>query len=233
MDAGKTKFRYNRTFKSGIVGIVLGFLITGLVFASSIIAKIQYDSIVPHMKTVDARIVDIDIDAHINGPHVQEIYITYTVDGVIYTRELKTDTPVSFAPGTGTHYSIDDKIEIFYDPQNPEVIACSQSVTVGSYYLLISFGGLALIMFALFSVLKHRRSFLVTQEEYQEEREERIRIKQARKKKNMQLKIERKQKYAKARRGIKIILIILSIPLGVLVLFFLFGLVLIAIGYGS
>lgn len=225
------KFRYNRTFKNGILAILFSSLLFISVLVYSIIAKIQYDSIVSEMKSVEATIVDIDTDVHIRGPNEQVIYIAYKVDGIIFNRELKTDTKISFAAGIGAHYSVGDKIDIFYDPQNPEVIASSRSLGVGYFFMAIGLIGLALVTFALISVVKNSREFLVTKEEYEKEKEELKKSRSARKKQEKKLKLARKEKYAKVRKIIKIILIILAVPLGAFILFLLFGALLIALGY--
>ncbi len=225
------KLRYNKTFKQGMVTLVLCFLLFGYLFACTIIAKVQYDDMVANMKTTQATIIDIDIEHHRKGPHVQRIYITYKVDGVAYNRELDTDTKVSFEPGRGSHYSIGDKVEIFYDAENPEVIAFSRSVKVGYNYMIISFIGLALISFVLYFVLKHRRKFLITQEEYDKEKEKIKAAKRDKKKKKRKRKLERQKKYATLRKIGKIILIILGTVVGAFVLFLLFGAFLKLIGY--
>jgi hypothetical protein len=93
------------------------------------------------MQSLEATIVDIDLDIHIRGPDEQEIYIEYEVDGITYSRELKTDTAISFTAGSGAHYSVGDKIDIFYDPQNPEIIASPRSVCVGYFCLIFALFG--------------------------------------------------------------------------------------------
>ena len=163
------KLRYNRTFKQGMTGVLIFILISGLIFVLSVISKIQYDAIVSNMERIEATIIDIDLDMHIRGPNEQEIYISYEVDGTVYERQLGTDTSVSFAAGIGAHYSVGDKVEIFYDPQNPEVIASPRSVVVGYFYMGIFALSLAGGGWLLFFLLKHKRKFLVTQAEYEKE----------------------------------------------------------------
>ena len=221
------KLRYNRTFKNGIAVIVFCVLLFGCLTVCTVVAKIQYDSLVSDMKSVDATIVDIDLDIHVKAPDEQEICIEYIVDGITYNRELKTDTAVSFSAGVGAHYSVGDMVQIFYDPQNPEIIASPRSISVGIIYFLIGSAGLALILFVLFIMLKNHRQYLVTQEEYEKEKEERKKLKAEKK----QLKLEKRKKYAKLIRIGKIILIILGVILGLFVLYILFGLLLISLGY--
>lgn len=174
------KLRYNRTFKNGVFAISFCILLFSYITVFFIASKVQYDSLVSKMKPIKATIVDIDIKIHARGPNEQEIYITYEVDGVTYSRQLKTDTKISFAAGIGAHYSIGDKIDIFYDPQDPEVIASPRSVGVGYFYMFIGLIGWALVSYALFYVVKNRRKFLVTQQEYVKEKEERKKRKSAR-----------------------------------------------------
>ena len=161
------KMRYNKTFKQALLAILFSCLLFGSIIAFYIVSTIQYNQLVSNMKSLEATIVDIDLDLHVRGPDEQEISIIYQVDGVTYNRELETDTSISFAAGTGAHYSIGDRIKIYYDPENPEIIAVPRSVAVGSFYLAFGLLGLALALFALFYILKKRRNFLVTQEEYE------------------------------------------------------------------
>ena len=95
----------------------------------------------------------------------------------------------------GAHYSVGDRVQIFYDPQNPEIIASPRSISVGILYFIVGSAGLALILFVLYIMLKNHRQYLVTQEEYEKEKEERKKLKAEKK----QLKLEKRKKYAKFR----------------------------------
>lgn len=229
------KLRFNRTFKNAMWAIAFCILLFGAVIIFSVVAKMQYDALVADMESVVATIVDIDLDIHVRGPDEQEIYITYEVDGVTYNRELKTDAQISFAPGSGAHYSVGDRINIFYDPQNPEIIASSRSVKVGYFYMNFGVGGLALVLFSLGYMLRHSDRFLVTQKEYEKEEENLRKIKLEEKRQREQQELERKKKYAKANaisnKICKVILIIWAVLFGAFLLFILFGLLLKALGY--
>lgn len=224
------KLRYNRTFKKCMAAIGFGIILFGSVVVFFIVAKVQYDQLVSHMKSLEAIIVDIDYDAHHKGPDEQEIYIEYVVDGIVYSRELETDTVISFAAGIGAHYSIGDRIRIFYDPQNPEIIASPRSMRVGCFYLILALFFLAVVLFALWWMIKSRRKFLVTQEEYDKEGRERKRSKLAEKRQKKQARLERKNRYRKARKVGKIVLIVLGSLVGAFMLYLLFGLLLISLG---
>ena len=200
-------FRYNRVFKKGLAAILFCIILFSYIVVFFIISQIQYDQLVSDMNLLEATIVDIDLDVHLKGPDEQEIYIEYVVDGVIYSRDLKTDTTISFAAGTGAHYSIGDKIPIFYDPQNPEVIASPRSQSVGIFWLIFALLFLALVLFALWWMIKSRRKFLVTQEEYDKEGKEIKRSKLAEKQQKRQAKLEREKNNVKLRKFLKIILI--------------------------
>lgn len=163
------KLRYDRTFRNGIIVFVLCILLALAFIIPAIISKIQYDKLVSDMKSVEATIVDIDLDLNYRGPHEQEIDITYEVDGVVYNREFGTDTKVAYPAGIAAHYSVGDTVEIFYDPQNPNIIATPRSVYVAYGFLAICLPFLALMVFCLGFALKNRRKFLVTEEEYAEE----------------------------------------------------------------
>lgn len=178
--------RYNRVFKKGLAAILFCMILFGSIVVFFIVSKIQYDRLVSHMNSLEATIVDIDLDVHFRGPDEQEIYIEYIVDGVVYNRKLETDTTISFAAGTGAHYSVGDKIQIFYDPQNPEMIASPRSQRVGIFCLIFALLSLALVLLALWWMIKSRRKFLVTQEEYDKEGEALKRSKLARKQQKKQ-----------------------------------------------
>lgn len=218
------KLRYNRAFRNGIIAILFSLVLFGSVIIFFVISKIQYDRLVADMVPIEATIIDIDMKVHRRGPNEQEIYITYEVDGVVYNRELKTDTVISFAAGRGAHYSVGDKVEIFYDPQDPAVIASPRSVGVGAFYLVLGLIGLVPVLYALLYIVKKRRKFLVTQEEYEKEKEKRKRDRRERRE-------QRKKKNAKARRILKVIGLVLAVPVGVFILFLLWGALLKALGY--
>ena len=146
--------RYNRAFKKGLAAISFCTILFSSIVVFFIVSKIQYDQLVSDMNPLEATVVDTDYDFHVKGPGEQEIYIEYVVDGVVYSRELKTDTIISFAAGTGAHYSIGDKIPIFYDPQNPGIIASSRSQSVGIFWLIFALLSLAVVLFALWQMIK-------------------------------------------------------------------------------
>ena len=154
------KLRYNRAFKKGMVALVLCLALFGYVIAFFIASRIQYAQLISGMESLEATIVDIDYDMHIKGPDEQEIYIEYVVDGVVYKRELETDTTISFSAGTGASYFVGDKVTIFYDPQNPEIIASPRSLAVGYFYLIISSLAFAFIFFIFCFMIKSHRRFL-------------------------------------------------------------------------
>ena len=224
------KLRYRRVFKQGIAAILLCILLSGSMIGFFVASKIQYNRLVADMKPTEATIVDIDIDIHLKGPDEQKIYIEYVVDGIVYSRKLKTDTTISFAAGTGAHYSVGDRLPIFYDPENPEIIASPRTQSVGVFWLIFALFLLVLVLIALWWMIKSRRKFLVTQEEYDKEGEEIKKSKLAKKQQKKQAKAERKKKHPKARKIGKIVLIILAALVGAFVLYLLFGLILISLG---
>ena len=226
-----SKLRYNRAFKKALAAIFFGIVLFGSIIVFFVISQIQYTQLTSNMESVEATIFDIDHVHHVRGPSEQEIYIEYEVDGRVYNRELKTDTTISFAAGRGAHYSIGDKIQIFYDPHNPEVIATPRSQSVGTFCLIFALISLGLVLFALIAMLKTRRRFLVTQEEYDNEGEELKKSKLAEKRQKKQARAERKNRHPKARKVGKIILIVLGSIVGAFILYLLFGLLLISLGY--
>ena len=214
--------RYNRTFKKGLAAILFCILLFGSIFAFSIVSKIQYDRLVSDMELLEATIVDVDSHVRRRGLNWQEIYIEYEVDGIVYNRELKTDTKISFRAGSGAHFSVGEKVQIFYNPQNPEIIASPRSVSVGYFWLIFALLFLGIVLFALSWMLKSHHKFLVTQEEYDKEGEELKRSKSAEKKQKKQAKAERKKNNVKVRKILKIILISIVALIGAILLFHFF-----------
>ena len=202
-----TKMRYNRAFKKGIVAILFCIILFSSIVTFFVVSKIQYDQLVSDMKSIEATIVDVDYHTRRKGLDWQEIYIEYEVDGIIYGRELETDTVISFRAGSGAHYSVGEKVPIFYNPQNPEIIASPRSVSVGIFWLIFALFLLGLVLFSLWWMIKSRQKFLVTQEEYDKEGEELKKSKLAKKQQKKQNKFERKKNNFKARKILKIILI--------------------------
>ena len=223
--------RYNRAFKKGVAAILFCIILFSSIVAFFVISKIQYDQLVSDMESLEATIVDVDSHVRRRGLNWQEIYIEYEVDGIVYNRELKTDTKISFRAGSGAHYSVGEKVPIFYHPQNPEIIASPRSVSVGIFWLIFALFSLGLVLFSLWWMIKSRQKFLVTQEEYDKEGDELKRSKLAKKQQKKQDKLERKSRHLKARKIGKIILIVLGSLSGAFILYLLFGLLLMSLGY--
>ena len=217
-----TKMRYNRAFKKGIVAILFCIILFSSIVTFFVVSKIQYDQLVSDMKSIEATIVDVDYHTRRKGLDWQEIYIEYEVDGIIYGRELETDTVISFRAGIGAHYSVGDKVPIFYNPQNPEIIASPRSVSVGIFWLIFALFFLGLVLFSLWWMIKSRQNFLVTQEEYDKEGEELKKSKLAKKQQKKQDKFERKKNNFKARKILKIILISIVALIAAFLLFYFF-----------
>jgi hypothetical protein len=217
-----TKMRYNRAFKKGIVAILFCIILFCSIVTFFVVSKIQYDQLVSDMKSIEATIVDVDYHTRRKGLGWQEIYIEYEVDGIIYGRELETDTVISFRAGSGAHYSVGDKVPIFYNPQNPEIIASPRSVSVGIFWLIFALFFLGLVLFSLWWMIKSRQKFLVTQEEYDKEGEELKKSKLAKKQQKKKDKLERKKNNFKARKILKIILISLFALIVAFLLFHFF-----------
>lgn len=217
-----TKLRYNRVFKKGIAAILFCIILFSSIVAFFVVSKIQYDQLVSDMESLEATIVDVDRHVRRRGLNWQEIYIEYAVDGIVYNRELKTDTAISFRAGIGAHYSVGEKVQIFYNPQNPEIIASPRSVSVGYLWLIFALFFLGLVLFALGWMIKSRQKFLVTQEEYDKEGEELKRSKLAEKQQKNQDKLERKKNNVKVRKILKIILISIVALIGAFLLFHFF-----------
>ena len=214
--------RYNRAFKKALVAILFCTILFSSTVIFFIVSKIQYDQLVSDMEPIEATIVDVDYHTRRKGLDWQEIYIEYEVDGIIYGRELETDTVISFRAGSGAHYSIGDKVPIFYNTQNPEIIASPRSVSVGYFWLIFALFFLGIALFALWSMIKSRHKFLVTQAEYDKEGKELKRSKLAKKQHKKQNKLERKKNNFKARKILKIILFSIVALIGAFLIFHFF-----------
>lgn len=214
--------RYNRAFKKGMAAILFCAILFSSIVVFFIVSKIQYDQLVSDMKSIEATIVDVDYHTRRKGLDWQEIYIEYEVDGIIYGRELETDTVISFRAGSGAHYSVGEKVPIFYNPQNPEIIASPRSVSVGIFWLIFALLFLGIVLFALSWMLKSRHKYLVTQDEYDKEGEELKRSKSAEKQQKKQEKLKRKRNNVKVRKILKIILISIVALIGAFLLFHFF-----------
>ena len=186
------KLRYKREFKECVIGCLVFLILSGLILGFFIVSTVQYHLLVSDMVSLKATIVDIEFDFHVRGPNEREATIAYMVDGITYRRELSTDTPLSFAAGTGAHYSVGDTVTIFYDPQNPEIIATPRSVGVGSFCALIALAILIVFLYLFILMMRKHRKFLVTQEEYEQEGKERKQRKLAKKEQKRSRKSQRK-----------------------------------------
>ncbi len=164
---------YNKAFRNCMLLLIVFLLSAVALIMLPVVSKRQYDALVATMETTQATIIDIDLDISVRGPDVQEIYIAYEVDGVVYNRELSTDTGISFAAGTAADYSVGDTVDIFYNPHNPNQIAAPRSVNVGYGVTVLGFIFLAFVVVGFVAILKKRRSFLVTKEEYEKGRQAR------------------------------------------------------------
>lgn len=213
-----SELRYNRAFKNAIAAILFCVTLFTSIVVFYVISRIQYNTLVSDMEPLEATIVDVDWHVSRKGIDWQEIYIEYAVDGIVYNRELKTDTPISFRAGSGAHYSVGDRVDIFYDPQNPQIIAAPRTQSVGTFWLIFALLSLGLVLYALWWMIKSRRRFLVTQEEYKKEGEElkksKLAAKQRKKKQKRQAKLQKKQaklertqKYLELWKVVKIILL--------------------------
>ena len=227
------KLRYNRTFKQGIIVMVLCFLLFGYMFVYNVVAKIQYDDIVKDMSPLDATVVDVDLERSSRRGHdYYTVYITYEVDGTVYERELETDTYASASPGFGANYSVGDKVDIFYNPQDPNIIASPRSVTVGYFYIGVSFVGMAVISYALYCVIKNKHSYLITQKEYEKEKAELKKIRSAKKRTRKKANwIEESEQTRKKKKTVKTVFVIFAVLFGAFICYILFGALLMALGY--
>ena len=225
--------RYRRGFKSGLFVVALCFLLFGALVTLAIVSWAQYASLTEGMVQTEATVTHVSHKHHVKGPQEQEIDVAYEVDGVRYERELESDTAISFGAGVGAHYRVGDSVAILYDPENPAVIAVPRSVGVGIFYFAVSFVGLAFMTLVLFLVIKRRKTYLVTEEEYEREERARQRHKEQQKKEKQKKKQERAAKHPLARRVLRVLIILAATAVLGFALFLLLGMLLSASGYGG
>lgn len=171
--------RYNKTFKGGIITILICFLLGGVILTMSIISKLQYNEITQNMLTTNATITDIKTDHHSfkYGGYDQEMQIVYVVDGKTYNRELATDTKISFQAGYKTHFTVGDVVEIYYNPENPMEIATELSSKHAVNTMIFSGAFLAFMVAILITAIIIRKRFLISEEEYEKEKAGKKKIK--------------------------------------------------------
>ena len=146
------KSKYNKKFIDGLVAIIILFLISFLPVLDFVIVKTQYESAVSDMKTIEATIVDINTNMNSRWQS-QEIYIVYSVDDFVYKKELNNANAISFTIWIGDEFTVGDKIEIFYNTENPEIIVAPFSFSIQYIALLIGLiGGIISVMFFIFMV---------------------------------------------------------------------------------
>ncbi len=165
--------RYNKTFKNGIITILLCCVLFGVIFTISVIARIQYNEITQNMLTTNATITEIKIDHHSSkyGGYDQEMQIVYEVDEQTYNRELATDTKNAFQAGYRTNFSVGDVVEIYYNPENPLEIATELSDKHARNMMIFSGMSLAFMVAIFITGIITRKRFLITEEEYKKEKD--------------------------------------------------------------
>lgn len=142
--------------KAKIKGIIYACAIM-LLFASLIvffgISEVQYARLTENMLETPATITDVEYEIGRKG-YVQEIKVTYLVNDTVYTRELGTDTVISFEAGAYGDVQIGDTVSILYNPQNPNEIASPRTSSIGLWVCIISALGLAFFAFVLVLIIK-------------------------------------------------------------------------------
>ncbi len=174
------KLKYNYEFKDKMFRILIIFFFFSFPVIFGTAEIIQYFNLVSGMKSTEANIINIEL-SYKKHTNVQNIDITYEIAGITYNRELGTDTTISSPAGYGTNYSVGDKVKIFYDPDNPEIIAVPQTVKVSAIFSIIGYVGLTIALYHLVRMLKNSRKYLITQEEYIKDKEELKKIREQRK----------------------------------------------------
>lgn len=112
------------------------------------ISEIQYARLTKNMIEHSATVTDIDYSVK-KGGYTQKVEISYTINGITYSRPLGTDTFISFEAGAYGDMQVGDTILILYNPENPNEIATPKTSSVGFGILIFSICSLMFFIFIL------------------------------------------------------------------------------------
>ena len=135
-----------------IIALLCGDYLSGF----AVLSRIQYDHITSDMNSVEATVVDITGEhiKSIRGRTTRWINVTYEVNGIIYTQELRMIVGRLFGTQEDLNYSVGDKFTVFYDPENPNEIAYPNSAQREDTYGWIFLGAIALLIGIEFALNK-------------------------------------------------------------------------------
>ena len=130
-----------------IVFLIIVLLWGDYLSGFAVLSRIQYNHITADMNSVEATVVDIagEYAKSSRGRTTRWIYVTYEVEGVIYTQELRMIVRRLFKMQEDFYYSVGDKLTIFYDLENPNEIAYRNSAEREETYELIFLGTIVLV----------------------------------------------------------------------------------------
>ncbi len=163
------KMTYNKQFRNSICALVFVLVIGAWLIASDIVAQVRYYDLTDDMLTTEAHVTDVS--TRTMGSRLMEwtIQVSYTVDGVTYSGELKVET--------GSFYVDDinagDTVEIMYNPSDPRVIATELSWKSSCISLIVPTLFFVMGFVALVIMLRRRKNFVITEDEYRREKEAR------------------------------------------------------------
>ena len=106
--------------------VMICFFLLLLLFAVIIVLMIssisQYVEMKEGMVEYEAVVTEVQVDHGGKYSSNRNIFISYTVGGKEYERELVSDTAVSVSGGFMRHYRKGDVVKICYNPQDPSEI---------------------------------------------------------------------------------------------------------------
>ncbi|MBQ7922121.1 MAG: DUF3592 domain-containing protein [Clostridia bacterium] len=157
----------NKIKKKDIVVICLMIAVCCVPIVLFGISEVQYSNLTDGMIEHYAVITDIAYDVGRKG-YIQDVFITYEVNGETYNRKLGTDTTISFAAGTYGNLQIGDKIPILYNPLDPNEIASERTSDVGRGIFIFSVCSLLFFTWILIIVIKGMRKQRIADQNNQE-----------------------------------------------------------------
>ncbi len=133
----------------GTICFLLALLLPAVAMVLEIASISQYVEMKKSMVKHEAVVTDVQV-AH-GGRYFsrQRVFISYTVDGKEYARELGSDTAISVSGGFMTHYRKGDVVKICYHPQNPSRILEGRALVVQICMLIFA----SVVFLFLFSLL--------------------------------------------------------------------------------
>ncbi|MBO5898260.1 MAG: DUF3592 domain-containing protein [Clostridia bacterium] len=146
--------------KNGRFSLILVIVIAALLclweYGFSGFSDVWYRHRIADMEPVEATVVDTDLHDRRRNPDIQEVSVTYEVDGETYQGELDMAVKSLFV-GRRVLYSVGDKITLYYDAENPYEIAYPNSAGFLDFFSFAGMFVLLLIVLVVSAIARKRR----------------------------------------------------------------------------